>query len=248
MQRQKGFTLIELLVVIAIIALLISILMPALAHVRKQAKAVVCQKQLEQWALIWYMYTEDNDGKFTRRLFWLNPLRDYYKDKAIRVCPMATKPESEGGQQPYAAWGIWNGTQWGQTYHNDYGSYGMNGWLASEIPPGNGTEEQLWKTPSVKGAGYIPMFLDCRWYENMAPKHSDTPPNPPNEPISGNDEEMRICCVDRHNGVINGAFVDSSVRKIGLKELWELKWHRNWNPDNKPPPAWPEWMRNFRDF
>jgi len=61
---KKAFTLIELLVVIAIIAVLMGILMPALKKVRDQARAVTCKTSLKQWGLIWYMYTEDNEGKF----------------------------------------------------------------------------------------------------------------------------------------------------------------------------------------
>ena len=62
MRKHRGFTLIELLVVIAIIALLMSILMPTLARVRKQARAVTCQASLHQWTLIWSMFTSDRNG------------------------------------------------------------------------------------------------------------------------------------------------------------------------------------------
>jgi hypothetical protein len=42
-------------------------------------------------------------------------------------------------------------------------------------------------------------------------------------------------CIDRHGaGTINGAFFDSSVRKIGLKELWKLRWHRDWKEAPTP--------------
>jgi len=63
--RKKGFTLIELLVVIAVIALLLSILLPSLRQAKKQARAVVCKSNLHQWALIWKMYVDDNNGKFS---------------------------------------------------------------------------------------------------------------------------------------------------------------------------------------
>jgi prepilin-type processing-associated H-X9-DG protein len=62
-------------------------------------------------------------------------------------------------------------------------------------------------------------------------------------------------CVNRHNGYTNGLFMDWSVRKIGLKELWTLKWNRNFDtagPYTKAggvlPEDWPQWMRGFKDY
>jgi prepilin-type N-terminal cleavage/methylation domain-containing protein len=60
---KRGFTLIELLVVIAIIALLLSILMPSLNKVKKQARLVVCRTNLHQWAIAVQAYSAANDGK-----------------------------------------------------------------------------------------------------------------------------------------------------------------------------------------
>ena len=62
-RRKRGFTLIELLVVIAIIALLVSILMPALSKVREQARQTVCGTNLHQFGLALTQYTGDNDDK-----------------------------------------------------------------------------------------------------------------------------------------------------------------------------------------
>ena len=58
-----------------------------------------------------------------------------------------------------------------------------------------------------------------------------------------------------NNGNINGAFMDWTVRKIGLKELWALNWYRGFNMANAwtkaggvMPEDWPQWMRTFKDY
>ena len=63
-RNRCGFTLIELLVVISIIALLISILMPALGKAREQAKRVVCASHLHQFALMASQYALDHEDFF----------------------------------------------------------------------------------------------------------------------------------------------------------------------------------------
>jgi prepilin-type N-terminal cleavage/methylation domain-containing protein/prepilin-type processing-associated H-X9-DG protein len=62
MKKNHGFTLIELLVVISIIALLISILLPALGAAREQANFISCATRLRQLSMISFVYAEDFDG------------------------------------------------------------------------------------------------------------------------------------------------------------------------------------------
>jgi prepilin-type N-terminal cleavage/methylation domain-containing protein/prepilin-type processing-associated H-X9-DG protein len=62
-ENHRAFTLVELLVVISIIAMLMSIMLPALGKARESGRRVVCSSNLRQLTLAWNMYAGENNDK-----------------------------------------------------------------------------------------------------------------------------------------------------------------------------------------
>jgi len=249
MYKRKGFTLVELLAAISIIALLTSILVPALDRAKANARELVCTSRLLQLGQIWKMYVDDNDGQFMERscgsgrgaVSWFHCIRKYYyPDLELILCPMAVRTPEEAGRNPYMAWE--NTTDFGEYYK---GSYGINLWVANG---GSCASDPLdfdrlcWKTPYARGASYGPLLLCSQW-KDMQPHPWDEPPEYESDHwTSGWPDEMRRPCIRRHAPYhVNVLFLDFSVDKRTIKQLWKLKWYRDW-PADDPLPVWPDWM------
>lgn len=271
MIKRKAFTLIELLVVIAIIAILLAILMPALRKVKEQGKMINCIGTLKQWNLIAAMHTEENDGKFwdsqsgTPGYWWVRYLEEKYKSwrtNKLWFCPSATKPiqDEYGVTAPtyniFNAWGIFTGDRLSED--GVAGSYGINGYCL--IPASSSTTQYEggvpvsngWKTAGVTGAAQVPWFVEALRFD-LWPLPTHAPAQ--NEFAAWSGNNMARTCINRHQGFLNAAFMDWSVRKVGLKELWTLKWHRQFDTSGPFTKAggvqastWPDWIRNFKDY
>jgi len=257
----EAFTLIELLMVIAIVALLMAILLPALNKVKKQTREVICRSNLKQWGMVLALYVDENEGRLPildgGTVLWFfrgswvpegDPNRPVVFQKVvtkgIACCPMAVKV------RPGPATGI--------------NRAGDSGGVSNEIRFARGSTFEAWKitsppppfrgsygfnitafpksidTFSSRGQANIPVILDSPERMGMH-RNTDRPP--------------QTFCINRHNGYVNSLFLDWSVRRVGLKELWTLKWDDEsdtagpWTrAGGVQPDNWPKWMQKFKDY
>jgi prepilin-type N-terminal cleavage/methylation domain-containing protein/prepilin-type processing-associated H-X9-DG protein len=204
--------------------------------------------------------------------WWVNHWGDQWypggsgSSEYIRCCPIASKLadptlDASGGRMiggTFISWGRISPK--GRFFEWDtYGSFGISLWIYQGYYREDQYYTYFWRTPHVRGANNIPVQLDnylpySYWLDVDGPPECDAVPIPPYRPGMGGPLRSGYC-MNRHNGHVNSLFMDWSVRKVGLKELWILKWSRQFDMANVwtraggvMPEDWPKWMRNFKDY
>lgn len=253
--NQRAFTLIELLVVISILALLISIILPALNNAKLSAKQVVCAAQMKQWSMATLAYTTQNNNALPPyaddcdttsggnaldpETYWYNRLTPYLTGESHgkwgmaygnRRCPM--------GKDNWGEKAVWIGVYYGgyETAHAPF--VYLNSWDGSNLT----NETQPFRATTIQAPASYLMMLDVKRDHTFNffgwPWDTDYDGDGMNDSNSGMTVPYNLAQPKIHRGGCNVALFDGHVEWIRYETFWHFEngypTHQYWYNNNHP--------------
>jgi prepilin-type N-terminal cleavage/methylation domain-containing protein/prepilin-type processing-associated H-X9-DG protein len=197
--QRHAFTLIELLVVVSIIALLVSILLPALGRARDQAKAVLCMTRLKQIGTAWVVYAAQNNDyvlphrqQATASKNWLAPT----------WFPQVLGPYTDNSYE------LWNCPSRDKSYYLDASWRNSYGWYISNYPYNAYIGGRL----TALSTGFANASSQIIFGEGWG------------DEFWANATAINNYMLEPHKKRMNAIFIDGHVKPIAIKDImWQLR-------------------------